>query len=78
MDSRYHTNIYQIVHKYHQFFSQTYKFTIFSIARSVHDELHATCPGSDLLRARAQLAGMAAAAPLLPPTTRARMMDAYT
>ena len=26
----------------------------------------------------AQLAGMAAAAPLLPRTTRARMMDAYT
>ena len=44
----------------------------------MHDELHATCPGSYLLRARAQPAGMAAAAPLLPRTTRARMMDAYT
>ena len=75
MDSRYKINIYQIVHKYHQIF---HKFTNFSIARSVHDELHATCPGSDLLRARAQPAGMAAAAPLLPRTTRARMMDAYT
>jgi len=44
----------------------------------VHDELHAMYPGSDLLRARAQPAGMAEAAPLLPRITRARMMDAYT